>query len=155
MRKKPYYYLTAVNSAATILDKGILANPDGLIPVFTKLTVANWIAKRQRSMAQYSLFAILPEGVTGPARRDKVADLSARWQRLIDQPVILPQYLKHLGDFDTTEGPAAGDYLCLGSIGFDKMTVDMIYAFTAQFHANKRRMWEEISRRCQDRGSIH
>lgn len=101
MRKQQFYYhVTDVNNVDQIKRDGLKANEEGLIFVFTDMIVSDLIAKEQyRLMDRYAVFKIYSEGITGRVIKDRVAEFSAPYQRVIIQEKISKRYIEFLGTF--------------------------------------------------------
>lgn len=101
MRKQQFYYhVTDVNNVDQIKRDGLKANEEGLIFVFTDMIVSGLIAKEQyRLMDRYAVFKIYSEGITGRVIKDRVAEFSAPYQRVIIQEKISKRYIEFLGTF--------------------------------------------------------
>ena len=116
MRKHRFYYhVTDVNNVDQIKRDGLKANEEGLIFVFTDMIVSGSIAKNQFGLVdRYAVFKIYSNGITGRVIKDRVAEFSAPYQRVIIQEKIQKSYIDFLGVFrvDPYE-PAEWDLLLL------------------------------------------
>jgi len=101
MRKQRFYYhVTDVNNVDQIKRDGLKANEEGLIFVFTDMIVSGSIAKEQYGLVdRYAVFKIYSNGITGRVIKDRVAEFSAPYQRVIIQEKILKRYIDFLGTF--------------------------------------------------------
>ena len=101
MRKQRFYYhVTDVNNVDQIKRDGLKANEEGLIFVFTDMIVSGLIAKEQYGLVdRYAVFKIYSNGITGRVIKDRVAEFSAPYQRVIIQAKILNRYIDFLGVF--------------------------------------------------------
>ena len=101
MRKQRFYYhVTDVNNVDQIKRDGLKANEEGLIFVFTDMIVSSLIAKEQYGLVdRYAVFKIYSDGITGRVIKDRVAEFSAPYQRVIIQAKILNRYIDFLGVF--------------------------------------------------------
>ena len=101
MRKQRFYYhVTDVNNVDQIKRDGLKANEEGLIFVFTDMIVSSLIAKEQYGLVdRYAVFKIYSNGITGRVIKDRVAEFSAPYQRVIIQEKILKRYIDFLGVF--------------------------------------------------------
>jgi hypothetical protein len=110
-----YYHVTDVNSVDQIKRDGLKANEEGLIFVFTDMIVSGSIAKNQFGLVdRYAVFKIYSNGITGRVIKDRVAEFSALYQRVIIQEKIQKSYIDFLGVFrvDSYE-PTEWDLLLL------------------------------------------
>jgi hypothetical protein len=116
MRKHRFYYhVTDVNNVDQIKRDGLKANEEGLIFVFTDMIVSGSIAKNQFGLVdRYAVFKIYSNGITGRVIKDRVAEFSAPYQRVIIQEKIQKNYIDFLGVFrvDSYE-PTEWDLLLL------------------------------------------
>ena len=116
MRKHRFYYhVTDVNNVDQIKRDGLKANEEGLIFVFTDMIVSGSIAKNQFGLVdRYAVFKIYSNGITGRVIKDRVAEFSAPYQRVIIQEKIQKSYIDFLGVFrvDSYE-PTEWDLLLL------------------------------------------
>jgi hypothetical protein len=101
MRKHRFYYhVTDVNKVDHIKRNGLKANEEGLIFVFTDMIASGSIAKEQYGLAdRYAVFKIYSNGITGRVIKDRVAEFSAPYQRVIIQERIQKRYIEFLGVF--------------------------------------------------------
>ncbi len=101
MRKHQFYYhVTDLKNVDQIKKDGLKANEEGLIFVFTDMVVSGLIAKEQYGLLdRYAVFKILSKGITGRVIKDRVADFSAPYQRVIIQEKISKMYMEFLGIF--------------------------------------------------------
>jgi len=111
------FHLTPIANKASIQAEGIRGSEQGKIFVFTDMIVANTIARDQVFTPQFSVFRINPKGVRGKIIPDRVAEIAARWHRVIRQAKILPHYLTLVSDFVTQRGPTEWDYAKHKSLG--------------------------------------
>jgi hypothetical protein len=110
-----YYHGTDVNNIEQIKKDGLKANEEGLIFVFTDMVVSGLIAKEQYGLVdRYAVFKIFSRGITGRVIKDRVAEFSAPYQRVVIQAKIQKSYIDFLGVFrvDSYE-PAEWDLLLL------------------------------------------
>jgi hypothetical protein len=95
-----YYHVTDVNNIEQIKKDGLKANEEGLIFVFTDMVVSGLIAKEQYGLVdRYAVFKIFSRGITGRVIKDRVAEFSAPYQRVIIQEKIDKRYIDFLGTF--------------------------------------------------------
>lgn len=101
MRKHRFYYhVTDVNNVDQIKRDGLKANEEGLIFVFTDMVVSGLIAKEHYGLVdRYAVFKVLSTGITGRVIKDRVAEFSAPYQRVIIQEKIEKRYIDFLGTF--------------------------------------------------------
>lgn len=101
MRKHRFYYhVTDVNNVEQIKSEGLKANDEGLIFVFTDMIVSGLMAQEQHGIKdRYAVFKIYSEGITGRVIKDRVAEFSAPYQRVIIQKGISKRYIEFLGTF--------------------------------------------------------
>jgi hypothetical protein len=101
MRKHRFYYhVTDLKNVDQIKKDGLKANKEGLIFVFTDMVVSGLIAKEQYGLEdRYAVFKILSKGITGRVIKDRVAEFSAPYQRVIIQEKISIMYIVFLGIF--------------------------------------------------------
>ena len=100
IRQRFYYHVTDVNNVDQIKRDGLKANEEGLIFVFTDMVVSSSIAKEQYGLVdRYAVFKIYSNGITGRIIKDRVAEFSAPYQRVIIQEKILKRYIDFLGTF--------------------------------------------------------
>jgi hypothetical protein len=110
-----YYHVTDVNNVDQIKRDGLKANEEGLIFVFTDMMASGLIAKEQYGLVdRYAVFKICSNGITGRVIKDRVAEFSAPYQRVVIQAKIQKSYIDFLGVFrvDSYE-PAEWDLLLL------------------------------------------
>jgi len=110
-----YYHVTDVNNVDQIKRDGLKANEEGLIFVFTDMIASGSIAREQYGIVdRYAVFKIYSIGITGRVIKDRVAEFSAPYQRVIIQERIQKRYIDFLGVFrvDPYE-PAEWDLLLL------------------------------------------
>jgi hypothetical protein len=99
-RQRFYYHVTDVNNVDQIKRDGLEANEEGLIFVFTDMVVSGLIAKEQCGfLDRYAVFKIYSNGITGRVIKDRVAEFSAPYQRVIIQEKIKKRYIDFLGVF--------------------------------------------------------
>ncbi|MEJ2658008.1 MAG: hypothetical protein P8012_12575, partial [Desulfobacterales bacterium] len=115
MRKHRFYYhVTDVNNVSQIQKDGLKANEEGLIFVFTDMIVSSLVAQEQFGLAdQYAVFKIYSEGITGRVIKDRVAEFSAPYQRVIIQEKISKEYIYLLGTFKIDPHRSEWDLLLL------------------------------------------
>jgi hypothetical protein len=95
-----YYHVTDVNNVDQIKRDGLKANEEGLIFVFTDMIASGLIAKEQFGLVdRYAVFKICSNGITGRVIKDRVAEFSAPYQRVIIQEEIEKRYIDFLGTF--------------------------------------------------------
>jgi hypothetical protein len=112
MKNMKYYHITHPENARSILKNGIISNSDGEIFLFENKsiafnniinTVADSIAHNQLLLKQYSMFEVDISGLTNQLLQDNVGELTSCFQWiLLNQKVILPQYIDYFGTFDTS-----------------------------------------------------
>lgn len=95
-----YYHVTDVNNVDQIKRDGLKANEEGLIFVFTDMIASGLVAKEQYGLAdRYAVFKIFSNGITGRVIKDRVAEFSAPYQRVIIQAKIQKSFIDFLGVF--------------------------------------------------------
>jgi len=95
-----YYHVTDVKNIDLIKRDGLKANEEGLIFVFTDMIVSGVIAKEQYGLVdRYAVFKIFSKGITGRVIKDRVAQFSAPYQRVIIQKEISTKHIEFLGTF--------------------------------------------------------
>jgi hypothetical protein len=101
MRKNRFYYhVTDLKNVDQIKEHGLKANKEGLIFVFTDMVVSGLIAKEHyRIEDRYAVFKIFSKGISGRVIKDRVAEFSAPYQRVIIQEKISKMYIEFLGIF--------------------------------------------------------
>jgi len=108
--KKKYYHITNCENAVSILTNGIKCNEDFEIFLFDDVgykflgytsTVANHIAKNQIFLDKYAMFEIDAKGITGHIENDNVAEITAKWQYILKQDIIKPEYINFYGCYET------------------------------------------------------
>lgn len=101
MRKhRFYYYVTDVKNVDQIKEHGLKANEEGLIFVFTDMVISGLIAKEHYGLEdRYAVFKIFSNGITGRVIKDRVAEFSAPYQRVIIQEKISKRCIEFLGIF--------------------------------------------------------
>lgn len=101
MRKHRFYYhVTDVKNIDQIKSDGLKANEEGLIFVFTDMIVSRLIAREQYGLLdRYAVFKIFSKGITGRVIKDRVAEFSAPYQRVIIQEKISKRYIDFLGTY--------------------------------------------------------
>lgn len=107
-----YYHITHPENARSILKNGIISNSDGEIFLFENKsiafnniinTVADSIAHNQLLLKQYSMFEVDISGLTNQLLQDNLGELTSCFQWiLLNQKVILPQFIDYFGTFDTS-----------------------------------------------------
>ena len=115
MRKHRFYYhVTDVNNISQIQKEGLKANEEGLIFVFTDMIVPSLVAQEQFGLAdQYAVFKISSKGITGRVIKDRVAEFTAPYQRVIIQEKISIPYVYLLGIFKIDTNRSEWDLLLL------------------------------------------
>ncbi len=102
------FHVTDPTKVKSILRRGLRANEEGFIFVFSDERLANSIAIGQLFLPTYGLLSIDGEGIYGDVMPDEVAELAAPWQWIIEQPVITPKFIRFLGNRATEAGPDPG-----------------------------------------------
>lgn len=90
------FHLTRPENLETIERDGLWPDSEGNIFAFTDLIVADSIAAEQVFADPYVLLWIHPHGINGKLYADDVAELSHRFQCIIRQERIEPQYVHYL-----------------------------------------------------------
>jgi hypothetical protein len=121
-----YYHVTPPRNTQSILRHGLRAR-GGRIYCFTRRVVANTIAADQVFARRYSLFRILRQGMTGPLGSDRCAEFSAPFQRVLSQPLVEPQHLLYLGEYDAWM-PGPWEYRLGEMMGLSRHGVQAQYA---------------------------
>ena len=119
MRKHRFYYhVTDVKNVDRIKKDGLKANEEGLIFVFTDMIVSGLIAKEHYGLVdRYAVFKIYSNGITGRVIKDRVAEFSAPYQRVIIQEKISLRDIDFVGSFIINDDePTEWDYLLLKKI---------------------------------------
>lgn len=109
-RKKPYYHLTSVYNVESILKYGLKGgtDPQGQVKTLERPSVFvlnqyhdklfDYVAINQlwpfQDIGEYAVIEVAANGVTGKVKRDHVAERTAHVQRVIEQEVIAPDFLK-------------------------------------------------------------
>ncbi|MCE7974402.1 MAG: hypothetical protein DYG92_08810 [Leptolyngbya sp. PLA1] len=125
----PLFHVTDPANVESILRDGLRADEDGCIFALTDERLANSIARDQVFLTTYALFRIDRKGITGRVEADEVAELAARWHRVILQPVIAPQFLRLVNpSIATQRGPTDGDYMRNALAGMSRDQVDALFA---------------------------
>ena len=99
-----YYHVTSIENIDQIKKFGLKANEDGHIFVFTNQLVAEEIAAKQCFLTSFAIFVINSRGISGKVVRDRVAEFTASFHRIIIQKNISKKYIYFLAsctiDFD-------------------------------------------------------
>lgn len=90
------FHLTRPENLELIERDGLRADSEGNIFAFTDLIVADSIAAEQVCADPYVLLWIHPHGINGKLYADDVAEWSQRFQCIIRQERIEPQYVHYL-----------------------------------------------------------
>ncbi len=88
-----YWHVTRPEYVDSILKKGVVADKDGMIFVITDRLVMEEIALHQIGVNPYALFYIDNRGITGKVVKDRVAEYSAPYHRIIIQDKISKRHL--------------------------------------------------------------
>lgn len=94
-----YYHITPLDNIDSILEKGLLAQADIKIFLFTNLLVASSIAVNQCGIPQgdeFAVFEIRSDGITADVVNDNVVESTAMYQFYIQQDVVKPEFIKLL-----------------------------------------------------------
>lgn len=108
---KPTFHVTSVHNIESILQSGLkggrnprhrgdtpLKNPSIFVLTSGHENLTDSIAMNQlwpyEDIHEYAVLEIAPAGVTGRVKNDNVAEYSAPLQRIIEQELIRPKYLK-------------------------------------------------------------
>jgi hypothetical protein len=94
------YDLTRPDIVAAILREGLNADDDGMINLFTSMTVADTIARDQLLARRYAVVSVSPKGISGQLRHRNVAGCSAGCHRTAQQLFIAPEHLTFVGMFE-------------------------------------------------------
>jgi hypothetical protein len=130
--EKTLFHVTHPANVAAILREGLRADEDGWIFAITDDRLANSIARDQVGLPAYTLLEIDGAGINGKILPDRVGELSARWHRIIVQPLIAPEFVRVLYTADTHPGPTEGDYMRYAIIHWSRDQVDQMYAKAQQ-----------------------
>jgi len=114
-KHRVYYHVTNIKNVDQIKKHGLKANEEGLIFVFTDMVVSDVIAKHQFGLVdRYAVFKIYSRGITGRVIKDRVAEFSAPYQRVIIQEKISKRHIDFLGTFKVDhDEPTEWDLLLL------------------------------------------
>lgn len=107
-----YYHITEDDrkTLKSILRKGLKCNIEGEIFLFenvsisfngVKNNVADMIAANQLGLSRFTMIEIDSEGLNTELIKDNVAELSSDYQWILKQPLILPEFIKYVGTYDT------------------------------------------------------
>ena len=136
-REPHFYHLTPVENVAAIRKKGIRADEEGEVFIFTDLIVANVIAKEEVGTDHYAVFEIDPRGITGKVEPDLVAEFSASFQLIVHQEIIDPRWLTLVGEFETIyDRPTDWDYMLGERLGQSRKEVDARFRFLKRMQEN-------------------
>jgi hypothetical protein len=107
-----YYHITEVENVPSILSEGLKGTttprnrgdsfkvPSTCVLVSGDGGLMDDVAIHQIwygvDIDQYAVFEIDSAGITGRVVPDNIAEQTAGFQRVVEQAVILPQYLKHI-----------------------------------------------------------
>jgi hypothetical protein len=98
-----YYHITSPENVESILKNGLKANEQGDIFIFqyakfTKNGIVNYvddyIANNQKFYEKYARIEIDPEGISVPLINDNVGESTSKFQWIVKQERINPDYLR-------------------------------------------------------------
>lgn len=92
--KKYFYHVTSPENLGKILKEGLKANEYGEIFIFDEPNCAVAVAVNQLFLSDYALLKIDSEGIKTELTKDNVAELTAKYQYIIKQPVISRKYIR-------------------------------------------------------------
>jgi hypothetical protein len=95
--KTNYYHISDIKNKNKILKEGLKAN-EGMIFLFSEITVADDIAFSQVGITEFSVFEIDPNGINVTPIPDNVAEFSAKFQWIVKQNLIEAKHIKHISD---------------------------------------------------------
>jgi hypothetical protein len=122
------FHVTNPANVESILREGLRAGEDGRIFTLSDERLADKIAREQVFLRTYALLRIDGKGITGRVEVDEVAELSARWHRVIIQPLIAPKFIRLVGIYPLATGPTEWDYEWFGRAGLTREQVDARHA---------------------------
>lgn len=93
-KHKIYYHVTAIKNIDIIKKNGIKADKEGYIFVFTNAKCAEEIATNQCGLKKVALFMIDSRGITGKVIKDRVAEFTSHYHRIIIQDKISKRYVQ-------------------------------------------------------------
>lgn len=93
LKERTYFHITHPDNVERILKEGLLADEDGFIFAYITRIVEEDIALNQLGISPYAVFGINPMGITGKIIRDRVAEFTAPYHRIIVQDRIPRRYL--------------------------------------------------------------
>lgn len=111
-----YYHITDTKNSPDISFSGLKANTDGDIFIFTawevevngaSVLLCDLIARNQTGHEEFLIVEINPKGIKVKLIDDNVGELTAKFQKIVKQPVIARSYCKVVGsrkiDFERLE----------------------------------------------------
>ncbi len=92
-----YYHISDIKNKNKILKEGLKAK-EGMIFLFSNITVADDIAFSQIGITEFSVFEIDPHGINVEPISDTVSEFSAKFQWIVKQNLIEAKHIKHISD---------------------------------------------------------
>ncbi|MCZ8297004.1 MAG: hypothetical protein O9297_07275 [Flavobacterium sp.] len=96
-KHKFYYHITSINNKEEILKNGIISSTNQ-IWVTDREEQIPFVASNRSFLNEFSVFAISSNNVTGKIEQDRVAEIGAKYQFIINQNCINPEHLIHVRD---------------------------------------------------------
>jgi hypothetical protein len=96
-KSKFYYHITNIKNKEEILKNGLNSN-SGQIWVTDREEQIIFVASNQVFLNEFSVFAISSNNITGKIEPDRVAEVGAKFQFIINQKCINPEHLIHIRD---------------------------------------------------------
>lgn len=113
------FFLSHPDDRDAILTRGIEADAEGYIDVFTDNMVANTIARDQLFLDRYDLFWITPTGITAEPEPNPNCGITAPYQFRIRQSRVAEQFLRLMGEHEVVfDRPTSWDYFYWKRLGF-------------------------------------
>lgn len=118
--EKYYYHITSPKNALNILKNGLKCNEDGDIFLFenktlrvkeeyradyeklglrTEIVVADHIARNQIFLKDIVMLEIDSRGLHGEFIQDNVGEETSKFQWIVKQPLIAPQFIAEFGRY--------------------------------------------------------
>jgi len=124
-----YYHITNKNNIRSIFDNGIKCNKNGEIFLFENIGlkcngiingISDCIANNQIFLDEYVMFEINNKGFKTESIPDNVAEISAKWQWILKQEVIVPKYVNIFGIYTNKFNLF---------VKFNKLIVSLVYYY--------------------------
>jgi len=111
-----YYHITERDIALVdkILEEGLKADDEGQIFLFENLQfkindvvnkVSDHIAKNQVFLDEYAILEIDSKGFNSELIQDNVGEFTSRWQWILQQELIEPEFISFYGVAETNYKP--------------------------------------------------